>query len=266
MRIIAILLLTALPSLAADRLWRSADGTKSFEAEFISTDGVRVTLKRASDNRILTFTSEKLHADDRAWLVKHAKPIEQGPEEVPEGAAFDTLEFGDDRKTVEEKLGKSKLLTTAVDSTFFGRTGLNGVYKTKATIGGLHCHLYFDWTRNGNLREVTLQTQPVAKAKYTTQLQSNWYELIQLLSTLHGNPVQQAPYPLANELQDGLLLGSHLWYTEEGHSVILCTGQERDKYIVAVRITSEHIVPVQAPVTGGPTAPSTRGGPRIAPR
>jgi hypothetical protein len=266
MRFLVFLLLSALPCLAAARTWHSADGSKSFEAEFISTDGVRVTLKRTTDNRILTFTSEKLHADDQAWLNTNAKPAEDAPEETPEGAAFDTLEFGDDRKTVEEKLDQSKLLTTAVDSTFFGRTGLNGVYKTKATIGGLHCHLYFDWTKNGSLREVTLQTQPVDKAKYNTQLQSNWYELIQVLSTLHGNPIQQAPYPIVGELQDGLLLGSHLWYTEEGHSAILCTGQERDKYIVAVRITSEHIVPVQAPVTGGPTAPSTRGGPRIAPR
>ena len=41
------------------------------------------------------------------------------------------------------------------------------------------------------------------------------------------------------------MLGSHLWYTEDNHSVILCTGQERDKYIVAVRFTSEHITPVK---------------------
>ncbi|MDA0766116.1 MAG: hypothetical protein O3A92_04760, partial [Verrucomicrobia bacterium] len=239
MRFLLLILLTALPSLATVRTWRNVDGSQSFDAEFLSTDGVRVTLKRSADNRILTFTSEKLHPDDQAWLKANSQPTPDAPEEeAPAGAAFDTLEFGDDRKTVEAKLKNSSLLSTVVDESLFGRTGLNGVYKTKATIGGLHCFLYFDWTKGGSLREVTLQTQSIEMAQYNSRLQSNWSELIQLLGKLHGNAIQEAPYPAHNELQDGLLLGSHLWYTEDGHSVILCTGQERDKYLVAVRITS----------------------------
>jgi len=261
MRVLLLILLTALPCLATVRTWRNVDGSQSFDAEFLSTDGVRVTLKRSADNRILTFTSEKLHPDDQAWLKANSEPTPDAPEEAPAGAAFDTLEFGDNRKTVEAKLKNSSLLSTVVDESLFGRTGLNGVYKTKATIGGLHCFLYFDWTKGGNLREVTLQTQPIEKAQYNSRLQSNWSELIQLLGKLHGNAIQEAPYPAHNELQDGLLLGSHLWYTEDGHSVILCTGQERDKYLVAVRITSEHIVPIQAPGTATPTS-----GDRVAPR
>lgn len=262
MRLLLILLLSSVPVFGAVRTWRSADGLRSFDAEFISSDGARVTLKRASDNRILTFTAEKLHPDDRAWLKTQVKPSKGTPqkeEPIPEGAAFDTLEFGDDRKTVEEKLKKSSQLIPTVSETLFGRTGLNGVYKTKATIGGLHCFLYFDWSKSGRLREITLQTQAIAKEAYRTSLRSNWEELIELLGILHGKPIQEAPYPKSSELQDGLLLGSHLWYTEDSHSVILCTGQEREKYMVAVRITSEHIVPVKT----NDTPPS---GQRVAPR
>jgi hypothetical protein len=252
-------------SASAVRAWRSADGSKSFQAEFLASDGARVTLKRG-DGRILTFDLAKLHEDDRAWVRESVDPADLAADAPPpKGAAFDQLQFGDDRNTVEAKLKNSKFVTAALDESLFGRTGLNGVFKTTQTIGGLHCFLFFDWTTGGGLREVTLQTQPVDKSKYNSLLQSNWYELIQLLGKLHGNAIQQAPYPEPGELQDGLLLGSHLWYTEDGHSVILCTGQERDKYLVAVRITSEHIVPVQAPVTGSAPPPSTNGR-RVAPR
>lgn len=259
-----LLLLSMLPGGAEVRTWRNANGALSFEADYISSDGTRVTMKRSSDHRILTFALGKLHADDQAWVAAQTAPPEKGAKKkIPQGAAFGTLEFGDDRRTVEDKLKRSSMVIATVDESLFGRTGLNGVYKTRATIGGLHCHLYFDWTPSGLLREVTLQTQPTDQAKYSTLLKSNWNELIELLGKLHGNPVQQAPYPKREELQDGLLLGSHLWYTEDGHSAILCTGQERDKYLVAVRITSEHIVPT--PIHSIAPPPSTGRG-RVAPR
>jgi hypothetical protein len=60
---------------------------------------------------------------------------------------------------------------------------------------------------------------------------------------LHGNPVQGANYPDSDELQDGLILNSHLWYSEKGHSILLGTGQESTNFSVVVRITSQHIVP-----------------------
>ena len=63
-----------------------------------------------------------------------------------------------------------------------------------------------------------------------------------MLSILYA--IQAAHFPKAGELQDGAILGAHLWYTEEGHSVILGTGQEGLRYNVIVRITSERIRPV----------------------
>ncbi len=226
------------------RAWRNATGTKTFRAEFLASDGVRVTLKRG-DGRILTFAMAKLHPNDQVWVRGKIDPAELAANAAPpKGAAFDQLEFGDTREAVEKKLKASKFVTGDLNETFLGRTGLNGIYKTKETIGGLHCFLFFDWTAGGALREVTLQTQPVGKGQYITSLRGNWAQLIDLLNKLHGRPVQGSGFPDLKDLQDGLILGSHLWYTDEGHSVILGTGQEGQGYNVVVRITSEHIRPV----------------------
>ncbi len=243
MHLLILFLLTVLPLPAVERSWRSVDGNRSFRAEFLSSDGVRITLKR-DDHRIITFPLDKLHRDDRAWVRSRKSPPADPAGEArpaPQGTAFDTLEFGDSRKTVEDKLKASKFVSASVAETLFGRTGLNGIFKTNASIGGLHCFLYFDWTDDGALREVILQTQPVGKSQYGTLLKANWQELTSLLGKLHGNPAQHAPYPAQADLQDGLLLGSHLWHTEDNHSVLLCTGQESDKYLVAVRITATYI-------------------------
>lgn len=253
MRSILILLFLTLAATAGARPWRNIDGSKSFTAEILANDGTRVTLKRA-DGRIITFPLGMLHAEDREWIGIHHPPAGNGPARpTPKGAAFDTLEFGDSRATVESKLEKSNLVTTNVGKTLFGRTGLNGIFRTKATIGGLHCYLFFDWSASGNLREVSLQTQPVNKSQYRTNLRGNWYELIDLLSKLHGRPLQAAEFPGIEDLQNGLILGSHLWRTDEGHSVILGTGQEGAGYNVVVRITTERIQPALIQPAEGPS-------------
>lgn len=259
--LISLVLSSGMMSSGAIRTWRNLEGDRSFQAEYLSSDGARVTLKRR-DGRIITMSIRKLHSRDQEWVRSNVAPkdlAEDAP--PPKGAAFDQLEFGDSRNTVEKKLKVSALVTSAGDGIFLGRTGLNGIYKTKATIGGLHCFLFFDWHKSGGLREVTLQTQPVSRGQYITSLRGNWSELIDLLNKLHGRPVQAAEFPDAAELQDGAILGSHLWYTDEGHSVILGTGQEGAGYNVVVRITSERIRPVPIGVPSGDPGAKDPGSP-----
>jgi len=237
-------LLFSAASLSA-RTWKNASGDKSFEATYVSNDGKLVTLRKGV--RILTFAIEKLHADDQMWLKANHPPKKKekgdnkpaGP--APKGAAFDTLEFGDTRKEVVEKLSNSPNVESSVPAAMIARVGLNGTFKTKQTIGGLHCHLYFDWDDNAKLKEVTLRTKGKSLDAYSGTLRSNWTELINLLTILHGDAVQGALYPNSADLQDGLILGSHLWRTEDGHSVLLGTGQEGNSYSVVVRITSDRI-------------------------
>lgn len=228
------------------REWRNASGDKSFEATYLSNDGKQVTLRKG--NSILTFSIGKLHSDDQAWLKENHPPAaksENGNKSpakpAPKGAAFDTLEFGDSNKEVIEKLKASSMVECSVAEVMLARIGLNGSYRIKQTIGGLYCHLYFDWDSNNKLKEVTLRTQGKPLSFYGGKLQSNWSELINLLTILHGDALQGAPYPKSADLQDGLILGSHLWRTEDGHSVLLGTGQEGSNYSVVVRITSDHI-------------------------
>lgn len=245
--LIATLILSLAPLSARD--WKNAAGDKTFEANYISNDGKQVTLRKGG--RILTFAIKKLHTDDQAWLLENHPPQAKNTtgndgkktptRPAPKGAAFDTIEFGDVHKEVIEKLTTSQIVESTIPPAMIARVGLNGTFRTKQTIGGLHCHLYFDWDDNMKLKEVTLRTKAKPISFYSGKLQTNWSELINLLTILHGDAVQGAPYPSSNDLQDGLILGSHLWRTEDGHSVLLGTSQEGAEYSVIVRITSDRI-------------------------
>ena len=63
-----------------------------------------MTLKR-QDGRIITINVTSLHENDRAWVRSNVDPGDLAADAPPpKGAAFDQLEFGDDRGTVEKKL------------------------------------------------------------------------------------------------------------------------------------------------------------------
>lgn len=232
------------------RLWRSSDGVKSFEADYISSDAKLVTLKKGPS--IVTFDITKLHVEDQAWLKENQRIIkekEDGKDHrpPPKGAAFGSLEFGDTRGEVIEKLKNSPIVESTAEEVMLARLGLNGTYRTKQTIGGLHSYLFFDWTNNGTLREVSLRSKGLDASSYNGSIKSNWKELIVLLNQLHGRPSQNGFYPDSDDLQDGLILCSHLWNTENGHSILLGTGQRGTQYSTVVRITSERIKPVVIP-------------------
>ncbi|GHC66061.1 hypothetical protein GCM10007100_37340 [Roseibacillus persicicus] len=228
------------------RPWKSSDGSKTLQANFLSRDETSVTLRR-SDGRVLTFSIDKLHKDEQTFLEEnHPYQTPEGAKE-PEGDAFGPLKFGDTRNEVEAKLLDSSLVKSNIEAGLFGRTGLNGVFETTETIGGLPCFLYFDWTNSGGLQEVTLRTKDLGAMAYTSKLQATWNELINLLNKLYGKPLSVSPYPEQKELQDGLMLASHLWRTNDGHSVLLGTSQAQSNYTVSVRFTTKRIQPVVIP-------------------
>jgi hypothetical protein len=243
-----LLLLLAAPLLHAEpRVWKNTDGSQSFNGEYVSHDGRRVTIRRA-DGRVFTLELAKLHPDDRTWLA--AKPVaaKRDAEPLPDPhAVFDTLCFGDSRADVMKKLKESKVVETGLDPTFLGRVGLNGTYRTREKIGGLHCELYFDWSQAGNLSEVSLQTQGVARGEYAGQLKDTWSQLAELLTLLHGKALQEADFPKSDDLENDLFLGSHLWRLESGGSALLGTSMQGGKYLVVVRFTRDRIDPVRTP-------------------
>ena len=70
-------------AMAEVRTWKTADGLKSIEAEFISTRDGEVTIKRKSDQRLFTLPISKLSEEDQTW-IKTQKVETNTPEEVKE--------------------------------------------------------------------------------------------------------------------------------------------------------------------------------------
>lgn len=233
----------------------SKDGTKFIVADYVSHNQFTVTVKRV-DGKVVTLSRNDLHPDDVQYLAKFpevAAPKNQTTPNAQKGqgavmeetAVFDTLKLGDTRKEVQEKIKASKMLELTVDEIYLGRFGLNGSYRTKQTIGGLKCLLYFAWEDNGRLKELTLQTQPQSVDSYNTSVKATWLELSKLMTTLHGKPLQNADFPASHTLQNDMSLSTHLWRMHGGSSALLGTSKSVDGYMVSVRFTTETIEPVR---------------------
>ncbi len=252
LRILPLVLLTLAPAIlhAAPRPWKSADGTRSVTGEFVSRDETSIVIRRG-DRKEITIRLDQLHPDDRSWIAANQPlPGEGAP---PPSAVFDHLSFGDNRDTVLKKLQASKLVESTVEETFFARTGLNGVFKTRKQIGGLDALLYFDWTPAGGLNEVTLHTKALPAADLDDRLRPCWQEFIELLTTLHGQPANANMKLDLAPLEDGSISCTHLWKLGNRGSALLGAARQGDGYQIAVRFTTEIIQPV--PVSAG-SAPS----------
>lgn len=244
-----ILAIASAPLLFAElRPWKNADATRSIQGEFIKRDAASVTL-RTDAGKELTIPFAKLHPDETRWLDLHhplKSSVPVAPAQDPT-AFFDNLTFRDTRESTLEKLKASKLVEMTTSETFIGRSGLNGIFKTRQKIGGLDAFLYFDWSEAGKLKELTLQTETRPGPAYKAELEPSWKEMIGLLGTLYGKPVQNGPLPPANTLADGSFMPSHLWKLEGGGSALLGTARDGDKYQLVVRFTQKKPGVVEIP-------------------
>ena len=225
---------------AESRPWKSADGSRTFQGDFLKRDASTVTIRK-DDGTEIRFELGKLHADDKKWLDLHHPA---SGEAIPdESAVFDTLKFGDSHDAVLEKLKASKFVEMTVADNLVGRTGLNGIFRLRQKIGGQEASLYFDWTESNNLKEIHVRTATFPAAAYQTKLAPSWKEFIELLSTLHGKPLQAVPQIDLASVPDGSMVASHLWRLESGGSALLGVGREGGNYQVVVRFTKEKIEP-----------------------
>lgn len=206
-------------------------------------DSTCVTVRDANHKEI-TIELVKLHPDERKWLDLNTS---SGIPVSDPAAVFDALKFGDDREVVLSKLKSSEIVELTTDETFIGRTGLNGVFRTRQKVGRLSALLYFDWTVAGKLKEITLQSESVASGDYDPQIRPSWQEFVNLLSTLYGKPVQSGALPAITNIADGSFSPSHLWKLEAGGNALLGTSREGAKYQVVVRFTMEKIQPIEIP-------------------
>jgi hypothetical protein len=179
------------------------------------------------------------------FAQRSASPDSGGNQEnlMDSPPVFDDICLGDAYKAVSEKLRKSTLLELTVNEIYLGRFGLNGSYRTKKTIGGLKCFLYFDWDGENCLKELTMQTEPLSASEYDSSLKKNWKDLIALMTTLHGKPLQGVNFPNSSLLQNDMSLNTHLWRIEAGGTAMLGTSKSTEGYMVSVRFVTETIQP-----------------------
>jgi len=89
-----ILLLGALAVSAVSqaRTWTSADGGKTFEADYVSSDANTVTVLR--NGKKVIFKIELLSSDDQAWIETEAKKAAQAEADKKAAAEFAESDFG----------------------------------------------------------------------------------------------------------------------------------------------------------------------------
>ncbi len=249
---IAITLIFAIASastlFAETRPWKSADGLRTVQGEYIKRDPTSVTI-RSDGGKELTIDLSKLHPDEKKWLdLNHslAAPVAAAPAPDP-AAFFDNLTFDDTRETTLAKLKASKIVEMTSDETFIGRSGINGIFRTRQKIGSLSGFLYFDWTEAGKLKELTLQTESLPATAYKSDLEPSWKEFVELLSMLYGKPVQKGPLPQPESIANGSFSPSHLWTLEHGGSALLGAACESNKYQIVVRFTQKKVGVVEIP-------------------
>lgn len=238
-----LIFITTCTGIAAARPWKSADGGRSIDGDFLKRDANSVTIRKVGGGDVMIELT-KLHADEVKWLNTNHPLKTDGPDPA---AVFDTLKFGDSRETVTKKLKESKIVETTVDETFFGRSGLNGIYFTRQKIGKVKASLYFDWNPNDTLKELTLQTDLLPAADYNPELKPTWAAFVELLSVLYGTPAVKGPMPTMDSLGDGTFSPSHLWKLDGGKSALLGTARDGQKYQLVVRFTEKSIKAVGGP-------------------
>jgi hypothetical protein len=244
MRLLLILLSLASALSAAPRLWKEADGERTVQGDFVSRDAAGVTIRRA-DRRNVTIPLARLHADDIAWLDEH-HPLPKPPP-PPLVAVMDTLRFGDTRADVLAKLRASEFVELTVNEAYLARVGLNGVFRTREEIGGLFCALSFDWTEDGGLSEITLDSVAPTDGADPKRIRGCWEEMVKLLTTLHGEPIQHAAYPEPAKLKPGTFLASHLWRMKDGGTILLGSSNSDAGFSTTVRFTKATIEPNRVP-------------------
>ncbi len=245
-RLASILALSAALLTGVDaRTWKSADGAKSFEGEFVKRELNSITINKAGEE--VTIDLGKLHEDDKKWVeLNHPIAIAADPEVDP-NAVFDTLTFADNRETALKKLKESKVVEMTMDEAFIGRSGLNGIFRTRKKIGKVTASLYFDWTDAGKLKELTLQTDKIPADSYESDFGPSWSALIKLMSSIYGTASTEGPMPSMQSIPDGSFLPSHFWKLENGCSALLGTAREGKQYQLVVRFTEKKVEAVEIP-------------------
>ena len=138
-------------------------------------------------------------------------------------ALYEGLEVGMDKDQVLKTLRRSKQLEGPPTDALLSRTGLNGVFKTRQSIGGQTFSLNFDYDPSGGLRAVVLYSRSKYRgSEYETRLKSAYKALLVGLTEQFGEPANMPEWVARESLQEGRIQYMHMWKVSPG--VFLMSG------------------------------------------
>ena len=80
---------------AESRSWKTADGSKTIEAEYVGAADGKVTIRRMSDRKTFTIALDTLSEDDRKWVAEQQAADEEAAAKSDKGGPFAKLLTGE---------------------------------------------------------------------------------------------------------------------------------------------------------------------------
>lgn len=205
-----VALLWPLAASAELRLWRSADGSRTMEAEFVSLAGDVVTMKDKSGKEMV-FTLDKLAEADQKRLKAEAASHAAKPKPAPRLAVFDGFQLGTGIDETAAAARRAPGIKGGLPDQLLGRTGINGVYSLPA--GGVDWSLYFGFSAAESLTDVSLHG-PDVPAENPSGLKAHAEAIRPLLNALAGPPLHAAPPPAVDSIAEGAIAFTESWGAE----------------------------------------------------
>lgn len=138
-------------------------------------------------------------------------------------ALYEGLEVGMNKTQVLKTLRQSKRLEGPPTDALISRTGLNGVFKTRQSIGGQTFSLNFDYDSSGGLSAVVLYSRSKCRSsEYETKLKSAYKALLVGLTEKFGEPANMPEWVAKESLREGRIQYMHMWRISPG--VFLMSG------------------------------------------
>ena len=148
------------------------------------------------------------------------------------------IKFGDTQEQVEKKLQNSSLADAKINKSLFGKTGLNGAFKTTTKMGGLQYAIYYNWDDNNKLEHLNFHSQYFPKTDFQGKLKSSWSHLTNLLSSINGKATNANDFPSKGDIAMDAMYFTHEWKTETGY-IYMGPGLEVDGYTLVITFTKE---------------------------
>lgn len=163
---------------------------------------------------------------------------------LAKGGIYETLEYGDTKEVVTNKLKQCERIENTAPDTMFGNVALNGSFLVKKELSGLRFALFFNWDDDGGLNEITLRSTGVEEQQFSEKLKPAFKQAGALIKEVYGNPVASNAMPSSSDIDEGVIINSHLWHVGGG-SLLMGVAQQEGKYQLSIRFTQKLIEPAK---------------------